>query len=224
LIRINVIVEGSTEESLVRNTLAPTFWAHGTYLSPVILGIPGHKGGNVNYARVKKDILLQLKQDQSIYCSTMLDLYGLGEGFPGNDFPSNVIGAEKAVQIERAISRDIGNQIPDLRPDIRLIPYLQVHEFEGLLFSDPEALANALGQRNLSGKLRSIRNGFATPEDLNDDPNGAPSKRITAEYRSYKKVIEGTQAAMAVGLESMRKECPHFRNWLIRLATLEPNE
>ena len=31
---------------------------------------------------------------------------------------------------------DICDRIPDFRPDLRLIPYFSLHEYEGLLFSD----------------------------------------------------------------------------------------
>jgi len=81
--RITVIVEGATEEIFISSVVAPSLWNREVFVTPVILGVAGHKGGNVKYARVKKDILLQLKQDRTAYCSTMLDLYGLGDGFPG---------------------------------------------------------------------------------------------------------------------------------------------
>jgi hypothetical protein len=218
--RINVIVEGSTEESFVNNVLAPFLWPRAIYIAPLVLGVPGHKGGNVNYARVKKDILLQLKHDQRAYCSTMLDLYGLGPGFPGMPSPAHLTGAEKAARIEQAIEQDIGAAVPNLRPDLRFVSYLQVHEFEGLLFSESETFASALGRADLAVHLERIRAGFGTPEDINDNPNTAPSKRILGLYPSYKKVIEGTVAAQAVGLDSMLRECPHFRNWVERLSAL----
>jgi hypothetical protein len=76
-------VEGQTEESFIKEVLAPTLWSREIYLLPTLLGVPGHKGGRANYARLKKDLLIQLKQDRSVYCSTMLDFYGLGKDFPG---------------------------------------------------------------------------------------------------------------------------------------------
>ena len=94
--RINVIVEGPTEESFINNMLAPFLWPRAIYITPFVLGVPGHKGGNVNYARVKKDVLLQLKHDREAYCSTMLDLYGLGAGFPGMPSPAHLTGTGKA--------------------------------------------------------------------------------------------------------------------------------
>ena len=82
---------------LYRKVLAPALWHREIYLTPIILGVPGHKGGNVNYARVKKDVLLHLRQDPTAYCSTMLDLYGLGDGFPGVPPPPHLTGVQKAL-------------------------------------------------------------------------------------------------------------------------------
>ena len=223
MVRINVIVEGPTEESFISNVLAPFFWPRAIYVTPFVLGVPGHKGGNVSYARVKKDVLLQLKHDREVYCSTMLDLFGLGAGFPGIPSAANLTGTEKATHIEQAIDRDIAAAVPELRPDIRLISYLQVHEYEGLLFSDTRALASALGRSDLALHLERVRIDFETPEDINDNPNTAPSKRILGLYPSYKKVIEGTVAATAVGLDTMIRECPHFRGWVERLSALPPD-
>jgi hypothetical protein len=220
--RINIVVEGPAEESFIKNLLAPFLWPQNIYVTPFVLGVPGHKGGNVNYARVKKDVILQLKQDRTTYCSTMFDLYGLGDGFPEMPLPANLSGLEKATRIEKGIYQDIISTIPELRPDIRFFPYLQVHEYEGLLFSNPETFANALGKGTLSQQLRSIRNTVTSPEDINDDPNTAPSKRILRLYPSYKKVIEGTVAAQAIGLQNMRQECPHFSSWVANLQSIVP--
>jgi Domain of unknown function (DUF4276) len=212
--RIKVIVEGQTEESFIRNVLSPVLWSRDIYVTPILLGVPGHKGGNVNFARVKKDITLHLKQDPAAYCSTMLDLYGLGEGFPGLPPVQNQNGVEKAQRIEQAIYDDILATIPECRPDLRFYPYLQVHEFEGLLFSDPDTFAEALGKLTIAPQLHEIRNAFATPEDINDSPMTAPSKRVINLYGSYRKTIEGTIAAQAVGIHSMRQQCPHFHSWV----------
>jgi Domain of unknown function (DUF4276) len=142
--RVHVVVEGPTEESFVTNVLGPALWARQVYLNPIILGVPGHKGGNPSYARVQKDILRQLNEDRSAYCSTMLDFYGLGRGFPGTPPPANLSNLEKVVHVEQAVRENIASQAPELRPDVRLLPYLQLHEYEGLLFSDPTAFANAV--------------------------------------------------------------------------------
>lgn len=218
--RVHVVVEGQTEESFVNDVLAPALWIHQVYLVPILLGPPGHKGGNTNYARVKKDILTILKQDAAVYCTTMLDLFRLGQGFPGTPLPPNIPNLQKVTRIEQAVRADIIQAIPDRRPDIRFLPYLQLHEYEGLLFSNPMAFASGIGQPHIANQLNTIRQGFATPEDINDGPNTAPSKRVLGVYPAYRKVVDGTLAAHAVGIQVMRQECPHFRGWVESLCAL----
>jgi len=220
VIRVYVVVEGPTEEAFVGDVLAAALWHRQVYLYPIILGSPGHKGGNPNYTRVKKDVVAQLKQDREAYCSTMIDLYGLGKGFPGTPLPGNLSNIDKVRRIEQAVKANITTELPDLRADVRFLPYLQLHEYEGLLFSDPEAFASGIGQQHLTGRLQTIRSAFPTPEDINDDPNTAPSKRIVEAYHGYSKPIDGLRAAKAVGLDKMRQECPHFRAWLEQLEAL----
>ena len=216
--RAYVVVEGETEESFVKNVLAQVLWPYQVYLRPILLGPPRHKGGRTNYDRVNKHVVIQLKQDRTAYCSTMLDLYGLGSGFPGMPLPANLSNLDKVVRIEKAVKADIVMQVPDLRPDIRFVPYLQLHEYEGLLFSDPEAFASGIGQPHLAGRFETIRKAFPTPEDIDDDPNTAPSKRVLNAYPGYRKVLDGSLAAEAVGVDRMRQQCPHFRemDWAAR--------
>jgi hypothetical protein len=218
--RVYVVVEGPTEESFVSGPLAEFLWARQVYLTPIILGVPGHKGGRTKYVRVEKDILRQLKQDQGSYCTTMIDYYGLGGGFPGTPLPLNLNNVQKVEHIERAVKDDICGKIPEFRPDVRLIPYLSLHEYEGLLFSDPDAFAQSIHQAQLANRFHRVRNDFQTPEDINDDPETAPSKRVIAIHTTYRKVIEGTIAARAVGIQRMRQECPHFHARLGKLETL----
>lgn len=192
MIRVVVVVEGQTEESFVKGPLAEAFCHCQVYLTPIVLGVPGHKGGRANYARLQKDLLKQLRQDPTAYCSTMIDFYGLGSGFPGTPVAPHLTSIQKAECIERAVRDDICGRIPELRPDIRLIPYLSLHEYEALLFSDPDAFAEAVGEPGLADRFHRIRNEFRTPEDIDVSPDTAPSKRIVAVCSRYRKVIDGT--------------------------------
>lgn len=218
--RVYLVVEGPTEESFVKSVLAPVLWPRQVYASPVIIGPPGHKGGKPNYSRVRKDILKQLKQDRSAYCSTILDFYGLGTDFPGTPESANLQPSEKVRRIEEAVKADIVAEVPNFRADVRFLPYVQLHEYEGLLFSDPVSFARGISRPHLAAAFQQIRDGVATPEDINDTPNTAPSKQVLSVYGAYRKVLDGTLAARAVGIESMRQQCPHFREWLERLEAL----
>ena len=102
----------------------------------------------------------------------------------------------------------------------RCIPYVQMHEFEGLLFSDPQALAASINKVRLSPKFTEIREQFSPPEDINDSPMSAPSKRITDLYSQYEKPTAGSIAALEIGLPKIRNECPLFDKWLTHLEKL----
>ncbi len=122
--------------------------------------------------------------------------------------------------IEQAVKADICEQFPDLRADVRLLPYIQLHEFEALLFSHPAAFADAINQPRLATEFQKIRDRYVTPEEINDSFDTAPSKRVVRICPVYRKVLSGTLAAQAVGIERMRSECPHFRGWIDQLQVL----
>lgn len=68
--------------------------------------------------------------------------------------------------------------------------------------------------RDSEENLQSIRDAFDTPEEINDDPNTAPSKRIESLFRGYRKPLHGTLASKRITVEVMRSECPHFNDWM----------
>jgi Domain of unknown function (DUF4276) len=103
----------------------------------------------------------------------------------------------------------------------RFVPYVQMYEFEGLLFSDCIELALAIGQPGLVREFRQIRNLFDSPEDINDSPITAPSKRIANLYPVYDKPVHGSLAALGIGLAKIREECSLFDDWLQQLEKLE---
>jgi hypothetical protein len=99
-----------------------------------------------------------------------------------------------------------------------------MHEFEGLLFSNCSTFAKAIGQENLKTALQKIRNQFETPEEIDESPQSAPSKRISALMPNYEKPLHGTLAALEIGLGEMRKQCPHLRCWLTKLELGAPSK
>ncbi len=221
MIRLYIVVEGQTEEAFVNDVLGPRLYPRGVYPSARLIGRPGHKGGNVSYARLKNDVSLLLKQDQGAFCTTLIDFYALGDGFPGNPPPPNIPNIEKVRRIEQAVMADIIDSLGEhRRADARFLPYLQLHEYEGLLFSDPAAFATGIYHPHLLEQFQNIRAQFPTPEDINDDPLSAPSKRVLRICPDYNKPLYGTLAALSVGIDAMRRECPHFKEWFDRLETL----
>ncbi|HDT6079653.1 TPA: DUF4276 family protein [Aeromonas veronii bv. veronii] len=210
--RVLVFVEGQTEETFLRDLLVPYFSRLGIYLTPILAQTsPGHKGGIVSYGKVKHQLTRLCRQDQGAYVTTMMDYYGLPNDFPGLD--GRVADAhEQVVRLEQALQRDI--DAPNF------IPNLMLHEFEALLFSAPEKIAEWLDDQALLAPMAAIRAAFATPEHINNSPQTAPSKRILALVPHYKKTVDGPLIAEDIGLDAIRAQCPHFNNWIERLLAL----
>jgi hypothetical protein len=218
--RLIIVVEGQTEETFVNDILGLDLLKYDIQASARLIGKPGHKGGVLDYKRAKWDITALVKQDWNWYCTTMFDFFRLPNTFPGMPIPERTSTLNKATLLENALFEDIKGSIDDkLRPD-RFIPYIQMHEFEGLLFSDPKAFVNGIYNPDLLSKIEKIRNQFDTPEDINSGSQTAPSKRILALFPGYEKPIHGSLGACQIGLEKICAECKHFNDWITKLRKL----
>ena len=113
---------------------------------------------------------------------------------------------------------EIRAQSPDLT---FVIPYVQKHEFEDLLFSDVEVF-RAIGQATdvEIGRLSAIRQAFESPEEINDSPHTAPSKRLLGLLPGYRKRLHGPLITGLIGPDTLRAECPRFNAWLTGLEGL----
>lgn len=110
----------------------------------------------------------------------------------------------------------------DIR-DSRFIPYIQLHEYEAYLFSDPTSFQYFYNNHDKQiAALKAIANSRATPELIDDGPHTAPSKRIIAQFPDYEdaKSAVGPQVAELIGLDVIRSKCPHFAAWVSRLEKL----
>ncbi len=128
-------------------------------------------------------------------------------------------GDRSAEQLEQAVLDAIENRIG--WQDDSAKPYVQVHEFEGLLFSDVEAFCTLLGlPASVIDALREIRSNFPSPEHINDNVNTSPSHRLVCEVPGYRKAVHGPLIADQIGLDTIRTECLRFDSWIERLESL----
>ena len=72
--------------------------------------------------------------------------------------------------------------------------------------------ALAIDEPRLMPQFHRIRGEFATPEDIDDGLQNAPSKRVAAAFASYDKVLHGVLAAKSVGIAAMRPNVPTLIN------------
>lgn len=223
--RLLIHVEGQTEETFVNELLRPHLLRRGyEQVSARLLGNARERtfrGGIRAWSTVKKDILRHLKQDRECVVTTMVDYYALPDRgdrcWPGRAEAATASPSGRAACVEAAILQDISADMGSAFDPRRFVPFVVLHEFEGLLFSDCQAFARGVGRGELAGALQAIRDAFDSPEDINDSPLTAPSKRVEALLPGYDKPFLGALAVIEIGLDRIRTECPHFRAWLSRL-------
>jgi len=164
-----------------------------------------------------------LKEDPDSLATTMVDYYGLpnigSKAWPGRKRASALALAFEAKPdvVERALLEDVVRAMGEAFDSSRFITFVTMHEFEALLFSDCERFALGIGQPEMASSLQAIRDVFTSPEEIDDSPDTAPSKRILTLVPGYQKPLMGVLAALEVDLTTMRVECPHFDRWLKRL-------
>lgn len=157
-----------------------------------------------------------MAEDREAVFTTMIDLYALPRDFPGFADAARVADPYVRVRrLEQALADDIGQP--------RLIPYIQLHEFEALLLSDPEKFDwQYIDHDQAISRLVELARQFDSPELIDDGEATAPSKRIIAqipEYR-YQKAAAGPVIASHIGVQTIRDRCPHFGEWLAKLEAL----
>lgn len=199
--RLGIVVEGQTEAEFVDRVLTEHLRHAGVEPTPVPLR------GNVSVETLSNRMQRAYWSFDAV--TSLVDLYG----FRGKRDATVAALEEKVVaQVRSRIDRNWAAH--------KVFPYVQQHEFEALLFSDVAAFSAINAPLEAIDKLRAVRADFATPEDIDDDPATAPSKRIAAIVPRYHKVRDGTDVAAAVGLSAMRAACPRFNAWLTRLEEL----
>ena len=214
--RLYIIVEGQTEQEFVKTVLLPYFQTRGIYnVQPILIHTSkSGKGGFVNYTHLKKDIkrLLTETSSRDIVVSTFVDFFRIPNNVPGWDLTvTKNSHSKQADTIQAAIGNDIS--------DCRFVPYIQLHEFEALLFSNSRGFAEYFDEAQCQQTLKIIEE-FPNPEDINNNPSTAPSKRLLKIKPNYQKVLEGNLIAIEVGINDMLKRCPRFAAWVNKLAEI----
>lgn len=211
--RLEIIVEGETESNFVSQALAPYLESLGLIeayrVCPIIIRTnPNHRGGMSKYTHLKSDILNCLSSsDKDLTVSMMIDFFGLPSNVPRpKNYDCIKSDYDKVKAIEQCINEDID--------DYRFIPYIQLHEFEALLFVSKVGFDYCYGNDSRVELLKKIVDSYENPEDINTSPSGAPSKRILAIIPEYQKDYDGNVIVLENGIEIVIEKCPGFRKWV----------
>ena len=221
--RIFIVVEGETEERFLRQLVYSHFISRGIHIEGqqwITNRKLSTKGGGNNFDKIEnhvKNLVSRYKTDSSVFISTMIDLYAFpkqGNTIYDNDVKRVVNGKQKAQLLQIKFAERISYR--------NFIPYVQLHEFETLLLTKPDALMNFFTDK--LGAIENIKNEIIgmLPEEINDTPQGAPSKRIIKHLPAYEKqkTTAGVTTAEKIGLPFLRDHCPHFNEWITALESV----
>ncbi len=224
---LHIIVEGSSEETFVNDVLVKHFAALSIFLSTRriktgwdrIKNKPA-KGGLLKYIKFRNDVLRWIESDRgraNTFYTSFIDLYAFpkdSESPYTQQIQSIADPYQKITALEAAIGQDINHPT--------FIPYVQLHEFEALLLVDPDRLLTMYpdGQTGITRLKRDI--GQTNPEEINESPETAPSKRIIQYLPDYEgqKAQVGPLVAEDIGLNLLRQKCPHFNDWINKLENI----
>ncbi|GEN77476.1 DUF4276 family protein [Chryseobacterium hagamense] len=219
MLRLIIICEGQTEQAFCKTILYPYFLSKKILIqSPTIKHT---KGGIVKWDILKKQIETHLLEENKTFVTTLIDYYGI---YGKHSFP-NWIDCEKIVdkndrmtEIEKAMKDDINNSC-----NHRFIPYLQLHEFEGLLFNEIDIFYSQIPSADLIGEAELIKTfkDYSNPEMINNSRETSPSHRLDRIISGYNKIVHGDILAEEIGLERMRSKSPRFNNWIQSLEQIK---
>jgi len=220
--RLIIIVEGDTEKEFVDKILSPYF---NSKVSVRIdcFKIKHSKGGLSKYAHLRTDILNSIYED-NVIVTTLIDFYALPHDFPKFEEAKNIALKQKRIEfLEHAIKEEIENS--QNRQFDFFIPYIQLHEFEALIFSSPIGIEAIFEKKDADfNKLNKIFCEFQNPEDINENPTTAPSKRLLNCIKGYNKVVHGKLILEEIGIEIIMEKCPGFKEWIHKIELYIENE
>lgn len=224
---LHIIVEGSSEETFVNDVLVKHFAALNIFVSTRkiktgwdrINNKPA-KGGLLKYIKFRNDVLRWIESDRgraNTFYTSFIDLYAFpkdAESPYTAQIQSIVDPYQKIAALETAIGKNLNHP--------NFIPYVQLHEFEALILVEPDRLLTMYpdGQTGITRLKRDI--GNTNPEEINESPQTAPSKRIIQYLPNYEgqKAQVGPLVAEDIGLNLLRQKCPHFNEWIIKLENI----
>jgi hypothetical protein len=206
--RLVFIVEGDTEIILVEKLILPYLVSLGFNISrhaqTITTNRKQHKKGGVgSYGKYKNEISRTLAQGNVIVTS-IIDFFKLP-----TDFPSYSSDSSKISEIEAAIHLELDNH-----PDF--IPYIQKHELEALMFSEMIGFELVIDSPGSLAEIEQIMTDYPNPEDINNLPQTAPSKRLESIFK-YDKTFHGDLIFQIMDIKKMIEKCPRFASWMERI-------
>ena len=215
--RIIIICEGHTEAEFCKDVLYPYFLTKDIFIFTPLIKKSG--GGIVPWRYLKGQIEIHLAQDREAIVTTLIDYYGIHDRHEFPEWEAAHRIADKNLRmehLEKAMNTSVNSPINNF------IPYIQLHEFEALLFNNIDIFEAQIANEEFIDKSELIAtlNSNPNPELINDTPNNAPSYRLKRIIKGFNKIVYGAILADSIGLTGMRDKCPRFNAWISKLENI----
>ena len=212
---VYIYCEGQTEETFINNVLSPYFANMSIWVKPIVCTTKRtpekkYRGGVSDYDKIKRELTLICKQHHNEIVTTMFDYYAMPGNTPMIDCTDTDIYS-RIEKIENAINQDVG--LPNCHFNFSL------HEFEGLLFSNPNSFG-LIADDSVVAKIQEMRDSAPSPEHINNSPETAPSKRLESLIPGYAKVKNGSILSQDMGIDAIMGNCKHFGAWIKKIISL----
>lgn len=207
--RVYIVVEGQTEQEFVNSMIVPYLYGFGIYsVTPVLIRTSrSGRGGMINYEHLHNTIKMLLQSSQTDFIvTTFIDFFRIPNNMPKyEECITKPNDMQRIEALEEAMNENIS--------DSRFFSYIQMHEFEALLFSNNKGFESYFID-NEAEQTSAIIAAYENPEDINSTPEGAPSKRLLSIKPDYNKVLEGNLIALEIGINVILEKCPRFAEWI----------
>ena len=217
--RVIILVEGDCEIILMKKLVIPYLYQAiemlgssevGWSIEPVKITtnrVLNKKGGNISFVYLVNDIK-RFSSQKCTLITTFFDFFRLPVDFPGDTKDGSRV-SDLEVAIKVALEKEV-SCLPEF------LPYIQMYEFEALLFSGIEGFELLVDDEDKLGKIRSIMQAYPNPEEINGGTETAPSKRLGNIY-DYDKTSDSELILEMIGLDVIYNKCPRFSEWLDNL-------
>ena len=211
------MTEGQSETNFVKKVMTPYFAGSCILIPITVITKTDHrhgktyKGGVANYNQIRNTLIKTLassSKSKNSFVTTMFDFYRLPADVPGVTEAEKINDPYRKVEfIEREILK-----AESCNGDF-FFPYIELHEFEAMLFADVERLEEAYFEYDLT-PLKECVVKQGNPELINGGAETSPSKRIINCIKHFDKANLVVDVLEKIGIEKIAEKCHHFSEWV----------
>jgi Domain of unknown function (DUF4276) len=182
--RLLILVEGITEEKFVNVTLAPYLASFGVQCTAIpnttSRTTAGSKrsGGVITWGKVEKNLQNLFSGNKNDWVTTLLDFYKIPKDTPSYADLSLLKTPQEQVS---CLQNGMREQFPYTR---KFIPFVTLHEFEALLFSDLDITTSYFPEHPaaLEQLAKALSDVAGNPEQINHGKTTHPFARLCTSF------------------------------------------